>query len=182
MKVFDSNGKVLAELNASSRAIKDNRHLVENTNLKMKDLKKALLKNIIFSLVDMDEAQLSGCSIRSVLFEGGGLSDADLTKAVIENAEFYDVEAYGVKFIRAQLYNVQFLGVNLSSADFTKSKLRNVIFGKDNIGHKTSLNGAILSQVELSEVHFKGVTYDEQTCFPEGFNPATHDGLVKDPA
>lgn len=180
MKAYDSNDKTLAELGISSAVTKDGRCLIENADLKTRDLKNALLKNIIFSLADMDEAQLIGCSILEVLFEGVGLSDANLTEAVIENADFYDVEAYGAKFIRAHLDKVQFLGANLSNADFTKSKLRNVVFGKDNIGHKTSLNGAILSQVDLSEVYFKGATYDKETHFPKGFNPAAHDGLIKD--
>jgi uncharacterized protein YjbI with pentapeptide repeats len=105
---------------------------------------------------------MEGVSCMDACFDGADLSESDLYWCIAFGASFRQA-----KLMRASLRGADLKGTDLSNADLTDADL-----GIDNVGGATQLQGAILTGAQLVRVRLGGAEYDDETRFPEGFDPA----------
>jgi uncharacterized protein YjbI with pentapeptide repeats len=86
--------------------------------------------------------------------------------------------AIQASFRNASLEDCAFHGANLSSATFDGAVLRRTKFLLDNLGGRTDLSAADLSKAIIEDADFTGASYDTDTRFPFGFDPAAA-GLIR---
>jgi hypothetical protein len=72
-------------------------------------------------------------------------------------------ELHGVNLRGARLYHAVLFRANLAGADLTGADLRNA-----------ELSGADLRGANLTSTQLFGINYDEETRWPEGFDPRQH--------
>jgi uncharacterized protein YjbI with pentapeptide repeats len=178
MKLYSLKGEYLCDLQELLGDEQREQLVIENADLKGKNLVGIVLRNLLFSGGDLEGADLSGAKIENTVFEGTWMPDALLKNAKLSNVEFYDVEGYGANFSDATLSKVRFMGSNLSQTDFSRARLTDVNFEKDNITHATSLFGANFSAVVIFGTRMVGALYDAHTLFPPEFDPGEHIGLM----
>ena len=77
MRIHSLSGILLLEINDAAGTIQEMVNLcVEDLDLKSQNLNEAEIKNIAFTLADMDRVQLLGSDFCNVYFEGVWLCDA----------------------------------------------------------------------------------------------------------
>jgi uncharacterized protein YjbI with pentapeptide repeats len=114
----------------------------------------------------------------------GSLRKAQLESFVAPNAQLQGLDLSGAILYWAYLDHADLSFANLSNADLRGANLdrticRGTIFrdanlGRNNIGSRTSLRGADLSQAVLDGAVLTDAIYDSATQFPVSFDPAMH--------
>ena len=99
--------------------------------------------------------QLQGANLSSVDFSSAKLNGANFNGADLSEANLEKADLSGVNFRNAKL-----IGANLSEANLEKTEFRSA-----------NLCDANLSGAKFSGTKFKNSSYNEQTQFPQGFNP-----------
>jgi len=61
----------------------------------------------------------------------------------------------------------------------TNASLKNANLSRDNVGGFTQLQGANLTGANVSGTNFEGAEYDDETVFPESFDPKKHKMVFK---
>jgi biotin operon repressor len=139
---------------------------------------------------DLRSADLRGVDLSEADLTGRDLSDADLTGASLGGAQYdqftqwpegFDPERMGAAPVPANLKGAKRSGADFSGLDLTDADLS----GADLTGAKlvgatliraklrgTHLAGADLTNADLSDAVLTGVRADENTRWPEGFDPA----------
>lgn len=135
-----------------------------------------------FQKLQLRRINLRGAILRGVNLQGSDLSYADLRNADLSNAnlsECYLNEANltGAKLRKANLKSAYLIkayltNVNLSNAILKEAYLTGAFLTKANL-MKADLSGALLNGTQISGVYLKGATYDRNTRFDRGFEPAT---------
>ena len=118
---------------------------LESTDLQQINLTQVNLKSANLSCVDLREAKLKGINLSYA-----DLTDADLSNAIIRGGKFNHTNLEGANLNNADLRGVNFSGANLRSI---------------------SLRGALLENAIFKDTDLKGSLYNENTKFPENFNP-----------
>lgn len=108
---------------------------------------------------DFREIDLSGADLREANLSGANLSGANLRETDLRQAQLLTAQLCEANLWGASLTGASLTGANLSGAD-----LRNTI-----------LSGAILNQANLAKVRFSNACYDQETQFPDDFDPIFHD-------
>ena len=129
----------------------------------------ATLKTAVFSGASLKKASFKGANVEGVNFDGADLSGADM-RGTVGSARYWDTN----------LTDTNFEGVtfcpnfrcNCRGANFKKSIIGGNISGGD--FNKVNFSGANLrraSGLERPDNILKGAIYDDDTAFPEGFDP-----------
>jgi len=136
-------------------------------------------------------AHLKGISFHRAIFEGLDFSKADFTGCDLRNSVFYfsvlnDARMINVSLVNAILVGSKMRGVDLSGSllmysdfskvDFSLASLRGAtVVGGD--FRDVEFSGADVTVVGLDQCNLEGASYDDQTIWPENFNPEEH-GLI----
>ncbi|MDZ8184383.1 MAG: pentapeptide repeat-containing protein [Nostoc sp. ChiSLP02] len=115
-------------------------------NLSGVDLTEANLQSVNLERANLKQAKLYKANLTNSILDGVDLTEADLQQARLINT----------KFRKANLYHAVLYESKLECSNWRKADLRKTNFDK------TSLNSAS----SLQEAY-----YDEETIFPEGFDP-----------
>lgn len=171
MKIFNKFGEILVESTKKSINLNGLKYRVFNCNLDNHEIVTCTIKDGYFELGSMEKTSFRNCKLIDVIFEGAWLTEVQFLNSFLRFCEFYASQAYKSRFYCVILEDVKFLGTNLSQSEFINSVFKNVIFGADNIGHKTNLEGVDFSSCTFENVVLQGVDYDSITKFPIGFSP-----------
>ena len=127
----------------------------------------ANLDNAALKGLDLKSVQLAGAFLVESNLQGTSLMGANLHKARLQRA---NLQWTDLRY--ADLQEAHFEGANLKAADLSHANLELTHLAR------TILCGADLSNVDLNRTTLKGARYDENTRFPEGFDPEER-GLIK---
>ncbi len=156
-------------------------------DLKGKDFSGASLDGADFSEATFDHTNLTNASARKADFKGANFvwltapnanfSGADFRETTFvgyfEGADFSDANFEGVVMKNAGLFGAKFRGANLQrtkgwsvsrEADFSRADVRGANF-----------RGVAASAMP----RFRGAIYDEETAWPEGFDPKAAGAILK---
>ncbi|WP_052128968.1 pentapeptide repeat-containing protein [Neosynechococcus sphagnicola] len=100
------------------------------------------------------------CDLRQVILVGSDLSRANLTGSNLADATITRVNLEAANLSR----------VNLNGANLTESNLREANLNDANL-EEANLSGANLRRAKLNGAKLESAFYDDQTSFPDGFNP-----------
>ncbi len=135
-------------------------------NLTYVTLYKANLIGTNLSGVNFENARLDGVNLNGLNLKGLNFSGAELTGANLKDANLT-----GANLTDATLHKVNLIGTNLSGAN-----LRGAILAKANISNtnleNANLQNANLAYTNLQDAKLQGALYNEETVFPDDFNPA----------
>ncbi|MBD2146556.1 pentapeptide repeat-containing protein [Sphaerospermopsis sp. FACHB-1194] len=156
---------------------------LENANLENADLRGA----------NLNSANLNGTNLRDVWLDHANLSGTDLTNACLDGAclkyvildehtkinekyyliwEIINNKVIGRNLAGIDLKDANLAGACLDDANLTKANLENANFWRVDL-RKAYLTGANLKGADLTKADLIGAIYNDETKFPEGFNPKT---------
>lgn len=149
-----------------------------NANFAQKSLNRANFSDAI-----LDDANFHKASLKKANFKGASIKSTSFYEADLTEADLRDTEGQAF-FSDANLTKANLEGVslvlqtrtNMRGANLKKSKISGVFGNCDFSG--ADLRGANLRAAKLSQnLRWKGAFYDEDTAFPEGFDPVAN-GMV----
>ncbi len=132
------------------------------TDLSEATLLNAKLHNANLSHANLKNANLNDADLSSADLSNVKLGSANLTNANLSNADLNNANLCKAKLISSNLHKA-----NLSDAKLSNSDMKNA-----------DLRGANLSNTKLSSVNLRKAFFDEETIFPQGFNPRNA-GMIK---
>ena len=139
--------------------------------------------NILFSyesgFFDLSDLDLTGANLSNVVAEGLICMDSKLVNANLAGADLYMMMACYSDFTGANLAHSDLRGANCTGVIFRRADLRNANLGKDNMGGTVRLQTANLEHVNFKGAILQGAEYDDNTIFPDGFNPKDHGMLYQ---
>lgn len=112
------------------------------------------LETLFVPCAKLPAVDFSGCTMYKPL-----LSEADLSFSNFSGAEL--------------------IGANLQNAILRHVNFSNTRFARDSFGNSGSVAGADLTSAMLDGAVLDGVEYDNDTIFPELFNPVVHGMVLK---
>ncbi len=137
--------------------------------------------NVLFSyeneFLDLSDLDLTGANLSGVVAEGFICMDAKFVNANLEKADLYMMMACYSDFTNANLARSDLRGANCKGVIFQGTHLRNANLGKDNMDGTVRLQGANLANADIDGVIWQETEYDENTIFPNGFNPKDY-GMI----
>lgn len=112
--------------------------------------------------VDCEDGDFGGLiAIGTKVLHGRSFARSSLYWAILADSDLSGCNFQGVDLRGANLICARLIGANLRDADL----------GLDALGGATKVHGADFSGAQLHGCRFKGAQYDENTRFPEGFDP-----------
>jgi uncharacterized protein YjbI with pentapeptide repeats len=167
-------------------------------NLTGADLSEAVLTGAILTDAILTEAILESTTLEGARLEGADLTDAHLYDARLKGAKYDEstiwpdsvrdvlrvwrgdkdltkAHLFGASLVEADLRSANLTGANLIDANLhdahlTDAKLIDAhLYGA--YLYRALLRGADLRGADLTEAELEGITYDENTKWPEGFTP-----------
>lgn len=157
------------------------------------DLSSASLVGVNLARATLTGAWLRRTDIRNSNLDEACLDDADLQWAVIYNSNLLAASLRRAQLFAATLSHSRLIGANLehadlrsaylTSANLENARLREAKLDRANLIDarldeadltSTSLAGADLSGASLVGARLDGARYDEETTWPEGFDPVAH--------
>ncbi len=147
---------------------------LSGANLSRASLYDVNLYGANLSGADLSDAQLSATVPGDT--EGANLSEADLTGANLSGADLSCINLSGADLSEANLHGAYLSGVNLKEAFLNQADLSQAYLSGAHLSEAdlngAKLSGANLNGADLSGANLQGTFYDEETQFPEGFDPA----------
>lgn len=155
--------------------------------LSFTDLSRANLDH-----VDLQEARLQASNLTKANLRESKLSWADLTDSRLEEADLSGASLIGSIMIRADCHHANLCGAilngvqlqeaNLSRADLSQADLNWANLTGADLSHAdcrgVHLGWSILKDAKLTGCDLTGAVYNDQTQWPDGFDPAAA-GCVK---
>ena len=145
----------------------------------IRDLCGKVLLTLNEATTTLDDLDLTGAMLDHIAADGLMCMGTRFDNATFRNADLYWLIALGASFRNAVMDGCAFRGADLKEVDFNGASLRNAKFLLSNLGGRTDLSGADLSTAVVDGADFTGASYDRNTKFPPGFDPANH-GLLKE--
>ena len=138
-----------------------------NATLNRADFSDATLKGTNFNTASLKNATFKGANIEGASFSAADLTGADM-RGTAGSAGFTKANVTGANFEKATFSGG---GCKCRGTNFKGCIIHSGI-GPDDFG-KANFCGANLRGADLSskEFIFKGAIYDDDTAFPEGFDP-----------
>ncbi len=138
------------------------------SGLDMKDakLEMAKLKKADLSRANLEKAALMAADLREAIFVRANLLGANLLGADLQNAYLRE----------ANLQGAQLLGANLPWANLQEAKLQGAKLRWADL-RWAKLQGANLTNTNLEEAKLRGAVWNDETKFPDGFDPKEH-GMI----
>ena len=137
------------------------------------DLRGANLRGANLRGANLRGANLSNANLSNANLRGAWLSNANLTRAYLPEADLYGADLYG-----ADLYGADLTRANLRGADLTRANLRGANLTGANLSG-ADLDGANLTGVGLSNVSLRRAKADQDTLWPEGFDPVAAGVIIQ---
>ncbi|MBL8103152.1 MAG: pentapeptide repeat-containing protein [Anaerolineales bacterium] len=138
---------------------------LSGTDLSKIHLNGDILRGADFHNSDLSGADLSFCDLREADFH-----NADLSGAVLESTNLRGADLHGAILKGAFLGNSILQKANLNNADLHGAVLVMADLRKADL-HGANLLGTDFSMAFLNEASFKEAKYDQDTRWPEGFDP-----------
>ncbi|BAU64955.1 pentapeptide repeat protein [Stanieria sp. NIES-3757] len=141
-----------------------------------------------FEEISLIGGYLQGVDLRYINLKNSDLSNSDLSDAILyganlEGANLNRTKLNGTKLPGAFLANATIVCGNLSDADLRDTDLENVSLDaatlKKTILEGADLSGAYLVGVELQKASLSGAYFNNNTCFPENFDPLNQKMLLE---
>lgn len=140
---------------------------------------------INLSGTDLSKIRLNGKILRGADFHNADLSGADLSFSDLREADFHNADLSGALLESANLEGADLHGAILKGAFLGNSILRNSNLSKSDLHgailvranlrradlHGANLHGTDLLMAVLDGASFKEAKYDQDTCWPEDFDP-----------
>lgn len=159
-------------------------------NLKEASFKYAQLSDARFSDCNMGDFSANDSNLQRSVFTACNLKDASFDDADLEHAAFQNAHLPGATFLSARISHANFeganmhraratqavgVGVNLRNTDLQYSQLDKAIFCDAdltgaNLTH-AHLSNTNLARAKLGGACLEHVTYNENTQWPDGFEP-----------
>jgi uncharacterized protein YjbI with pentapeptide repeats len=149
-----------------------NKWRAENKNT-LPNLSELQLKELNLSEINLSNITMKGLSIKE-----SDISKADLSGSYLIGAKFKELKADQVNFQNSIANESYFKENTMKQSDFTNANLKNAVFKECDLSgsnfKNTDLRGTVFIEDNLENCNFKGAIANENTKFPEGFNPAKH--------
>jgi len=110
-------------------------------------------------------ADLTMANLRKSDFRRANLHDVNFTNAIMEKANFANASLINANLTGADLRDANLTEANLAGANLTNTKLIGTNL------QKAELTEADLSKAIIENANFEGVSYAENTLWPNNFNP-----------
>ena len=134
------------------------------------DLTGAYLDNADLTGANLDNADLSGgLDLRYTDFSYASAHSADFSDAWLSEAHMNDADLSGADFSDAHLWGAALDNAVLRGANFSEARLVSA-----------DLRYADLSNAVLRGASFVNAFYNDQTVFPEGFDPESQGMVYED--
>ena len=117
-----------------------------------------------------DRLILSGVDLRGAHLVLAHLENADLIRAHLERAVLTDAHLKGAVLCNAHLEKALLFGAHLESAFLVEAHLRGADLRSAHL-QGALLMGADLDGAKLDDAHLEGAIADEQSVWPDGFDP-----------
>ena len=135
----------------------------DNFDLRGYDLNHSILSHKSMEGANLSMTNLSGSDFTWTRLAGANLNGANLTEAILHSTDLSSAILNRTNLSRATitgslLINTSLINANLTGADLTGSDLR----------------GANLAGANLTNARLHGVTIDNSTQFPSGFDPVDY--------
>lgn len=140
-----------------------------NANLKGASLTMAQLRNVVFCEAKLQQANLEGANL-----EEANLARAFLTKAILKDSNLKKADLRGTSLSEANLRGANLSGAILEGAILYGADLMSANLKGANL-KGADLSGANLREAGLDGADLAGAYYSDQTKFPAGFEPASHE-------
>jgi uncharacterized protein YjbI with pentapeptide repeats len=144
----------------------------------LRDSSGKVILTQIDAIETLDDRDLTGAILDAIQADGLVCMGTKFDSASFKGADLYWMVAIQASFRNASFEDCTFRGANLSCAVFGGALLRRTKFLLDNLGGRTDLSAADLSNAIIEDADFRGASYDEDTKFPYGFDP-TAAGLIR---
>ncbi|HSI15311.1 MAG TPA: pentapeptide repeat-containing protein [Chthoniobacter sp.] len=156
-------------------------------NLPDKVFSNGILNGADFSDAVLKNAKFDHASLKRANFKGADLQGAWLTDADITDADLTDVKGSPLcshsHFDRAKMQrmNLKSNDCTFKGADLREATIAGYIYGCDFSG--ADLRGANLRAMTVppkgqAENRWKGVIYDDDTAWPDGFDPVAEGAVL----
>lgn len=170
---------------------------LSGANLAGVNLAEADLSGADLSYANLSRANLSGAEMYDANLYGANLSRADLSRVEMsasvpgdtDGADLSEVDLSGASLRGADLFDINLSGADLSEADLSGADLgsvdlRNASLSQANLS-EANLSGAKLGAADLSDANLSGANfqetlYNEETFFPEGFDPVQAGAILEE--
>lgn len=137
---------------------------LRGSNLSEANLEGANLEGALLGGCNLSRANLSRANL-SVAFLGGG---ANLSEAILHEADLREASLNGANLRDTVLDEANLRKADLHMANLTGTSVRQADLGGSN------LSGAyLITRASLSDANLSNATYDENTVWPEDFDPIT---------
>jgi hypothetical protein len=139
---------------------------------------EANLKGANLTSANLRGANLSNANLSNANLLRAWLSNANLTRAYLPKADLSGADLYGADLYGADLYGADLTRANLRGADLTRANLRGANLTGANLSG-ADLDGANLTGVGLSNVSLRRAKADQDTLWPEGFDPVAAGVIIQ---
>ncbi|MBT3270049.1 DUF4440 domain-containing protein [Candidatus Poribacteria bacterium] len=156
---------------------------LDNADLDNAVLQRAQLSNAVLHGATLRHADLFEADLRRVDLRGADLSDANLVGAQLGGAK-YDEETVFPDFFNKDGLGMYLLGpdADLQRMDIDGFEFRGQDLSRANMGYANlvgaDLRGADLSEANLEGARLRNALYDDETRFPNGFEPDLRGGYA----
>jgi len=120
------------------------------------------------------DIDLKGVFLKEARLRGVALQGARLERTTLQNANLWQADLEGANLWKATLQDAILWDANLKDAQLERANLQNCKLHSANL-EGANLQGANLEGANLEGANLRGanlvnISYDEQTCWPTGFN------------
>ena len=185
-------GTIFIEANLSNANLSgaDLRYVkLNNANLSHANLSLTLIKpfdkteaqkkivTVRLNRADLSCANLTGVDLAGAILNQANFSNANLTEAKLLGTKSRNTNFTNSDLTLVELFLTDLAGANLFQANLTKAKLSFANLAEANFT-EANLCGTDLRCARIHRTVFRGAKYDDETQFPDNFNPQKH-GLKK---
>ncbi|ANI91255.1 Uncharacterized protein in mobD 3'region [Dietzia timorensis] len=180
-KVGETRSRILgAHLDTSAIATKRTSHSFAEESWSRLDLSDANLSEASLMRVDLSGAALTSADLSGANLIGANLSGANLIGADLSGANLLNADLSGARLLIADLSGARLMSADLSGARLKRADLvgarlvRANLIGADLSDarlKRADLSGARLSDAGSFVAELTSAQYDENTKFPDGFDP-----------
>jgi uncharacterized protein YjbI with pentapeptide repeats len=167
----DPDNQELKDAKFFTELVEKNKHKIggldgDNSGISAKDLELAFGRQPHLT----GDRLLGQTFDRDTSLRNANLERADLRFTEIGQTDLSDTNVSGANLSYAELDRVDLSGANLRGTNFKDADISRVDF-----------SGANLEDTNLSEANISNSWYDENTIFPEGFDPSQHRMRIRNP-
>jgi uncharacterized protein YjbI with pentapeptide repeats len=129
------------------------------------DLREGHLAGLDLSEADLEAADLADADLTDADLSGADLTGADLTGADLSGADLSGADLTGADLTGTHLVHADLSGADLTDADLPDANLLKARLTD------ADLTDADLTDADLTDATLEGVIWDDDTVWPEGFEP-----------